>query len=245
MRYAVLSDIHSNLEALGSVLERTSELKAGRIVCLGDIVGYNADPNRCVELIKDLSITAVAGNHDEEAASTEAPRNLNPSAEESILWTRKELTEENKSFLRTLPFAVVVDGLFVALHSPKDTGNRYISSTHAAATVFKLLREARTRPIAFLGHTHVRCVFTEEDGEAVETENTGTIKIEENKYYLINPGSVGQPRGGDPRASFLVFDSEACEVEFHRVSYDIEAAAKKIRAAGLPEINAKRLTLGQ
>ncbi|VAV84753.1 hypothetical protein MNBD_DELTA01-1960 [hydrothermal vent metagenome] len=245
MRYAVLSDIHSNLEAFSSVLERITALKVDRIVCLGDIVGYNADPNQCVALIKDLSITTVAGNHDEEAASTEAPHNLNPSAEESILWTRAKLTEENKRFLRTLPAAVVVDGLFVALHSPKDTGNKYISSKHAAATVFKLLREAQARPLAFLGHTHVRCVFTEKNGEVVEIKTTETIKIEKNQYYLINPGSVGQPRGGDPRASFLVFDSESGEIEFHHVPYDIEAAAEKIRAAGLPDINAKRLTLGQ
>jgi len=249
MRYAVLSDIHSNLEALDSVLKRTKELKAGRIVCLGDIVGYNADPNRCVELIKDLSITAVAGNHDEEAASADPPRNFNPYAEESILWTRKELGEENKGFLRTLPAAVVVDGLFLALHSPKDTGDKYISSGHAAATAFKMLREARTEPpLTFLGHTHVRRVFAEEEDAKVidvDIETTGTVKIKKNRRYLINPGSVGQPRAGDPRASFLTYDTDSNTIEFHYADYDIEATVKKIRAAGLPEINAKRLPLGQ
>ena len=258
MRYAVLADIHSNIEALHAVLLRIGELEADRIVCLGDIVGYNADPNLCVELIKDLSITTVAGNHDVEAASKVPPYNMTETAERSILWTREVLTKENKEFLRTLPHDITVDNRFIALHSPRDTTNKYIRSKYAAAAVFKLMQEAQTQPIAFLGHTHSRSIFSTKvttetkaspaDQERVEShiiETEININIKEDRLYLINPGSVGQPRDGDPRASFLIFDAEAGEVEFYLIPYPTETTARKIRDAGLPEINAKRLTLGQ
>ncbi len=261
MRYAVLTDIHSNLPALHAVLNRIGELEIDRIVSLGDIVGYNADPNECVALIKDLSIAAIAGNHDTEAVSTAAPRNLNEPAEKSILWTRKRLTKENKDFLRNLPSEIEVDNLFIALHSPKDITNKYINSKYAAAAAFKLMLDARTRPLAFLGHTHRRSIFSllptkaptkdptinhiEDIVKELPTPHKEKIKIEKNKLYLINPGSVGQPRDGDPRAGFLTFNSASYEIEFHLVTYDIKTTVKKIIAAGLPEINAKRLRLGQ
>lgn len=257
MRYAVLTDIHSNLPALHAVLSRVGELEVDRIVCLGDIVGYNADPNECVDLIKNLSITTIAGNHDVEAVSTAAPRNLNKSAERSILWTREKLTEENKKFLRNLPLGIEVDGLFIALHSPKDITNKYINSKYAAAAAFKLMIEARTRPLAFLGHTHRRSIYSlpptkdstldhiEDTIKEQPTPNKEKIEIPKDSLHLINPGSVGQPRDGDPRAGFLTFNPESYEIEFHLVCYDFKTTAEKIIAAGLPEINAKRLILGQ
>ncbi len=257
MRYAVLIDIHSNIAALHAVLNHVSELEVDRIVSLGDIVGYNADPNECVALIKDLAITAIASNHDEEAVSTTDPYNLNEPAEKSILWTRERLTKENKDFLQDLPPEIAVDNLFIALHSPKDITNKYISSKYAAAAAFKLMLDARTLPLAFLGHTHRRSIYSltptgdstldhiEDTIKELPTPHKEKIKIEKDKLYLINPGSVGQPRDGDPRAGFLTFNSATYEIEFHLVGYDFKTTAEKIIAAGLPDINAKRLPLGK
>jgi diadenosine tetraphosphatase ApaH/serine/threonine PP2A family protein phosphatase len=251
MRYAVLSDIHSNLEAFSSVLSRISELDIDRIICLGDIVGYNANPNECVELIKERAIIAINGNHDEEAVSTKPPLGLNPIAEESILWTRQALNSAHKDFLKALPITTLVDGLFTAFHAPRNSKNKYIHSSRAAETIFKTMRQsksvikAKTIRLAFVGHTHVRCVFTEIDEMIFEKTPTEPLVLEKNNLYLINPGSVGQPRGGDPRASFLTFDSTLNKIEFHHVEYDIETTIQKIKAAGLPNLNAKRLTLGQ
>jgi len=251
MLYAVLSDIHSNLEAFSRVLERIDALDVARIICLGDIVGYNAAPNECVNIIKKLSITSVAGNHDEAASSGAAPYNLNPMAEEAILWTRKELSEENRDFLKGLPLDIEVDGRFTAVHSPRKTENNYIRSKSAAEAVFDMMRKTgesvsySTPSLTFFGHTHIRCVYAEKDKKISEKEPKETLILEKGARYLINPGSVGQPRGGDPRASFLTFDSESCEIYFYLVDYDTEKAAEKVRTAGLPELLAKRLSLGQ
>jgi len=243
MRTAVIADIHSNLEALQAVLARIEDLGADEIVCLGDIVGYNANPNECVDIIRSGNIKCVLGNHDVCAADLEEPDGFNPIARRAVLWTRAELTDENKLFLRSLPRELRVKDLFFFHGSIHDT-NRYILYMSDAVDNFALLAGiGKLLRIGFFGHTHVRAVLSHSRG-AVFVELSSDQWLAEENRYLINPGSVGQPRDGDPRASFLVYDADKRRVIFSRVEYDLHACQDKIIRAGLPSWLAERLVSG-
>jgi predicted phosphodiesterase len=243
MRTAVIADIHANLEALQAVLARIEVLGADEIVCLGDIVGYNADPNECVDIVRSRNIRCVLGNHDVCAADLEEPDGFNPIARRAVLWTRAELTDENRLFLRNLPRELRMKDLFLFHGSIHDT-NRYILYTSDAADNFALLAGMRNfLRIGFFGHTHVRAALSYSRG-AVSVELSSDLQLAEENRYLINPGSVGQPRDGDPRASFLVYDADDHRVMFSRVEYDLPACQDKIIRAGLPSRLAERLVSG-
>jgi diadenosine tetraphosphatase ApaH/serine/threonine PP2A family protein phosphatase len=244
MRYAVISDIHANLEAFTAALDRIAGLNADRILCLGDVVGYNADPNECVDIVRREGITSIMGNHDAVAAGLEDPDDFNPLAQRAVLWTREALTEENGKFLRGLPRELPVDDLYL-FHGSIHNTNRYIISRDDVRDNFLLLEERENRPTAaFYGHTHIRSSFSNLGG-VISLELGRQISVAPEKRYLINPGSVGQPRDGDPRAAFAVYDATERTVAFHRVEYDIAACQDKVIKAGLPPRLADRLAWGR
>lgn len=258
MRYAIISDIHSNLEALETVLSRVDALDVDELVCLGDIVGYNANPNECVEIIRKRNVRAVLGNHDTRAVGMEEPGDFNPVAASAVLWARQALTEENKRFLDALPRTLNVkddkgreggaggDVKFTAVHGWVNDTDSYIFGPEDAAENFRLLKTitgSDTGALCFFGHTHVRITYVEEGGR-VSSNLDDPLTVKPDANYLVNPGSVGQPRDGDPRAAFAVLDGETAEITFYRVEYDIEKCAGKILEAGLPDVLATRLKAG-
>lgn len=242
MRYAVISDIHSNLEALTAFLEEIKKLKIDKIVCLGDIVGYNANPNECIELLKANNAVCVMGNHDSRAAGLEEPDDFNYHAAAAIYWTRKALTPENKDFLASLPRMVLVDKKFLAVHGWINDTDSYVLGMRDAKKNFLLLKEKKTG-LCFFGHTHVPVAYAEKQGE-VHPVPGPVLKVSVEESYLVNPGSIGQPRDRDPRASFIVYDTRKSQISYNRIEYDIHSTAGKIIAAGLPERLAERLKLG-
>ncbi|MBI3076436.1 MAG: metallophosphoesterase family protein [Deltaproteobacteria bacterium] len=244
MRYAILSDIHGNLEALTAVLERLRALAVDRYVSLGDVVGYNTNPNECLALLKALGATSIQGNHDAAGCGLEAPVNFNPAARQAILWTQAHLAEEHARYLQGLAPQADVDGAFLAVHGSIRDRDEYIFTERALADNLALL-EAGPGParVCFFGHTHVQVAYWgqgRERGEAAEDP----LVLKADAVWMVNPGSVGQPRDGDPRAAFAVFDSDARTVSFFRVPYDIERCARKILAADLPRQLAERLHHG-
>lgn len=243
MRYAILSDIHANLEAFRSVLGAAASLRADRLVCLGDLVGYNADPNECVDIARSEGITCVLGNHDAAACGREEPDGFTPSARTAALWTRTVLTEENTQFLRGLPREMQVDDFFICHGSIHDT-DRYLLDRDAAQAAVPLLDGLPGRPrVCFFGHTHVPAVYRI-TGPDVSREPSAAFILSGDSRYLINPGGAGQPRDGDPRAAFLLYDAGAGSITFHRADYDVAAAQDKVLRAGLPPRLAERLALG-
>lgn len=208
MRYAIISDIHSNLPALQAVLGRIDSLAVDEIICLGDIVGYNANPNECVKLIRDRNIKSIIGNHETRACGTASARGFNPAARKAIEWTSSLLTEENLAFLNSLPLTLDIGEDALAFHGRFKDVDSYIHSETDAKYVFEELPSSTS--IAFFGHTHLSRVYSQGKG-LIFDGSSGTVKIEEGERLLVNPGSVGQPRDGDPRASFLLYDNRERE----------------------------------
>lgn len=244
MRYAIIADIHSNLEALEVVLAKIAELRIDEIFCLGDIVGYNANPNECIDIVRRSGIRCVMGNHDSRASGLEELDNFTPLAKEAVLWTMEHLTEESREFLKSLPRKLIIDD-FILFHGSINNTDRYIIDEKDTSDNFDLLENLPgDLRLGFYGHTHVRVAMSLQWGK-VFLEPDGELKPSAWKRYLINPGSVGQPRDGDPRASFLVYDKFNEKVDFHRVDYDISTTQKKIIEAGLPLELAQRLAIGR
>lgn len=244
MRYAVISDIHSNLEALTSFLEAAQNIDIDKTVCLGDVVGYNANPNECIGLLRENGVQCVLGNHDSRVAGFEEPFDFNFHAAAAVMWTRENITEANKEFLRKLPRNMMVNSKFLAIHGWVNDTDRYIMGQRDALRNFELMSELRAAlGLCFFGHTHVPVAYGLA-GEELRTVNENPFKLEKGVRYLVNPGSLGQPRDRDPRSSFLVYDTRKKQITFHRVEYDITSTSEKIMAAGLPERLAERLKLG-
>ena len=250
MRILILSDIHANLEALEACL--SAALPHDLVYNLGDIVGYGANPNEVTERSRELGTVFVRGNHDKACSGVTSLDDFNPIAGLAVLWTRQKLKPENLSFLHDLPSGPIspAEGLQCVHGSPRDE-DEYVLMRRDA---YSILGRAGA-PVTFFGHTHVQGGFwiddeTDEEGglELKYPSRTGlqqlTVQLRETGKYMINPGSIGQPRDGDPRAAFLVYDTEKKEVTFLRVPYDIAAAQEKIFAAGLPERLAIRLEEG-
>jgi len=245
VRYLVLSDIHANWEALEAVLEDA----AGRydeIVCCGDLVGYGADPNRVVEWARRHVRAIVRGNHDKAAFDPEVIEWFSAGAAAAARWTRTELTAENLDFLRRLPKGPLLVGGFAILHGSPIDEDEYILDDWEAQRLFGYL----SAEINFFGHSHLQGGFllTPEGAEPIRAIPAGrdkpTLRLEPGPIFLINPGSVGQPRDHDPRAAYALYDEQRRCVSYHRVAYDVETAQRKIRLAGLPEGLAERLAYG-
>jgi len=243
MRFAIISDVHANIEALSAFFEAIEKDPVDKVVCLGDLVGYNASPNECVDLIRKKRIRCVMGNHDSRAAGLEDTSDFNLLAADAIEWTRGVLTEENRAFLAKLPRARRVDKKFYAIHGSINDTDRYIYGAADAQRNFRLLEKIRGLNICFFGHTHVPISYLgAKDSVRMNLDNV--IKLKKGASYLINPGGLGQSRDKDPRGSYAVYDSETSIVTFHRVEYDIDATVEKIMEAGLSPRLAERLKLG-
>ncbi len=246
MRYLILSDIHANWEALEAVIAESAG-RYDRIFCCGDLIGYGADPDRVVAWVREHCPYVVRGNHDRASVGMDDLEWFNPVARAAALWTQQHIAPEHADYIRGLPKGpLLVDGLQVVHGSPFDE-DEYLMAAGEAGQAFSYL-ESR---IAFFGHTHVQGGFIWNHAR-VETilqpayrSDCGVLEIDSECAYLLNPGSVGQPRDGDPRAGFLIFDSDAQMASYFRVPYDLEGAQKKIREAGLPPILADRLTVGR
>lgn len=243
MPFLIVSDIHANLEAHKAVLA-DARGRYDRILCLGDLVGYGADPNPIVEWARENVAAIIRGNHDRASAQDPVDvatiENMNPAAQASTYWTRQALLPENRKYLDALPRGPLpYEGVDLVHGSPADEDEYVISAANAAALLGFL--EVR---LTFFGHTH------RQGGFRLARRTTGvlppefTLELEPDYFYLVNPGSVGQPRDGDPRAAYAVYSPEERTVELRRVAYDVDRAAAKIRAAGLPDFLAARLHEG-
>jgi diadenosine tetraphosphatase ApaH/serine/threonine PP2A family protein phosphatase len=247
----MLSDIHANLEALEACLEAAPE--HDRVFNLGDIVGYGANPNEATDRARALGSVFVRGNHDKACTGLISLDDFNPVAGLAALWTRDQLTPDNLSFLRDLPAGPVtpIENLHCVHGSPRDE-EEYV---FLAREAYSILGQAPV-PLTFFGHTHVQGAYWIDDVKETEGvidpkypspkgKQQFPLALEKTAVYLINPGSVGQPRDGDPRAAFALYDTEAATVTFHRVPYDIKSAQKKILSARLPDRLATRLAEGR
>jgi predicted phosphodiesterase len=240
MRFAIFSDIHANLEAMEAVFQDAEGRNVTHYVCLGDVVGYNANPHECVQRIREMECPIVKGNHDEQASLEESSRDFNELAEHAIEWTRENLTTEDKQWLRNLRLQRQVRD-FTIVHATLDTPEQwgYVFNTLDAGASFTYQHTT----VCFFGHTHVPMAFIRDDG--VRRITFEQIRIDSGRKYFINAGSTGQPRDGDWRAAYCIYDSEKNVVELHRVKYDLASAQSKIIKAGLPRLLAERLGLGR
>lgn len=239
-KYAILGDIHSNMEALAAVLDDAEKQGVNSYVCVGDIIGYNANPSECLEKIRQLNCVCVRGNHDHYCSHDECLEDLQPIAANVVDWTRRQLSDDQIQYLKTLELSRI-ESNFTIVHSTLDMPEKwgYVFDTLEAKAHFNY----QTTSVCFYGHTHIPVVF--ERHIRVQKKPFTKLKITLGKKYFINVGSVGQPRDGDPRASYAIYDLKSKEVESRRIPYDIEKAQKKIREAGLPEKLAKRLASGK
>jgi diadenosine tetraphosphatase ApaH/serine/threonine PP2A family protein phosphatase len=242
VKYVVISDIHANLEALEAVRREIEKIGPDRILCLGDLVGYGASPNECVEAAREISDVTVAGNHDFGAVRRTDIAYFNMYAREAILWTARKLSRDAFDFLRGLPLTEVVDGKIRIVHAtPRDPERwNYIFSHEHALGEFDAFEEQ----ICFIGHSHQPAIYELMDRETLIV-NSDRVLVREGRRYLVNVGSVGQPRDGNPKAAICVYDVAKGEITIRRFEYDIEGAKQRIIEAGLPAVLANRLSWGE
>ncbi len=240
MLYGILGDIHANLPALEAVLEALGQEEMDRLLCLGDIVGYGADPAACVERIRALKPILVGGNHDWGAGGRLSTNYFNQAAAETIVWTRRALSNEQREWLAGLPLVQRVGDKITLAHSTLHEPERfdYIFTAYDAYLSFRHL----TTPLAFVGHSHVPVTFF--DGDPIRF-STGDVQDLGARRAICNVGSVGQPRDENADAAFGLYDSETARLEVRRIAYDVDAAARAILEAGLPPLNATRLRMGR
>jgi predicted phosphodiesterase len=246
MRYLILSDMHGNADAFAAVLRRVRRKRFDAILVLGDLVGYGGAPNQVVDEVRALPgrVLAVRGNHDKVVAGIEDGANFNHAALASAKWTAERLTAANLRFVRELPQGplAVEEGLAICHGSPLDE-DEYLFSAFDAHEVFS----AHPARVTFFGHTHIPSLFASRGHDiqvAVLRGDNGRLALEPGKRYLLNPGSIGQPRDRDPRAAYMTYDSAKDVVRWHRVSYPVDRAQQRIVKAGLPKVLADRLALG-
>jgi len=240
MKYAILGDIHANLEALQAVLGDAQNEKITHYACVGDVVGYAANPRECMDAIRKLDCPIVKGNHDEYASVDDDCVNFRPMAADAIRWTRKQLTDEERQWLRDLKFVRFVE-TFTIVHATLDMPQKwgYVMDKLAAASSFSY----QSTQVCFYGHTHQPCVFIR-DG-VIRGGQFEKVRVEPGKKYFINVGSIGQPRDGNPLAAYAIYDMVSGVITLKRLSYDIKKTQEKIYAAGLPEKCATRLEIGK
>ena len=240
MRIALFGDIHANLEALEVVLADAEEQGCTDYVCMGDVVGYNADPAACLEIVKAMNIPVVKGNHDEDASGSHSLDSMNPVAAAALEWTRAQLSEEQRVWLRRLRMVRQVED-FTIVHSTLDqpANWNYVTNRFDAMSNFSY----QFTQVCFHGHTHVPRVYVKTD--KVQEIPADSIIIEDGSKYFINVGSVGQPRDGDWRGCYAIYDLDHKMVVFRRVEYDLAKTQQKILDAGLPSMLAERLADGR
>jgi diadenosine tetraphosphatase ApaH/serine/threonine PP2A family protein phosphatase len=244
MRIVIVADIHSNLEAFEAVLAHAAALgPVDHLWCLGDVVGYAADPSACIALLRQHPHTAVAGNHDLAATGELPTDDFNAAAAWAAAWTARQLSAEEREYLSSLPF-VAVEGDFTLVHgSLRSPEWEYVLSGDSAAEHLRLQETA----YGLVGHSHIPFVAFEREGStaAMAALEDGAVLELASQRFVANPGGVGQPRDGDPRASYAVYDDEGRTLTLHRVEYDLEKTQRKILEAGLPRQLAERLAYGR
>lgn len=245
MRVAVISDVHANLPALEAVLKATDAAGADEVWCLGDVVGYGVEPDACADLVRERCDVCLVGNHDMAVLGGLDIASFSEAAAVAVEWTRGNVAERTLDFLRELEPSGERAGFGLFHASPRDPVWEYVLSSEQADAGM----DASPQRISLIGHSHVALFFTRPEGEEAETRGAqasdGALLDLSSGAWLVNPGSVGQPRDGDPRAAWLELDTEAEAACFHRVPYAIERAAEPIAAAGLPSRLASRLYTGQ
>jgi len=244
MRIAIVSDVHANLEGLTAVLRHAeSDGALDGVWCLGDLVGYGPDPSAVIAELRGRTLTAICGNHDRAAADLMDVDEFNPAAASAALWTRERLTAAERGFLAHLPQTVVAGEFTLAHGSLRDPVWEYLLSPEQAAAHFAL----QTTPYGLVGHSHFTFWAEEAPGRgpAFRRAEDGTALELRGRRLILNPGSCGQPRDGDPRASYILYDGADATVTWHRAEYDIAATQAKMRKAGLHPWLIERLALGE
>ena len=240
MKFAIIADIHGNLDAFQVVLDDAKKQQVTHYACLGDVVGYNANPKECLDIVRAMNMPCVKGNHDEYCSSDEHLEGFNPAAAEAVNWTRTQLTDDDRQWLRDLKYTRMVTN-FTIVHATLDGPQRwgYVFDKLAAAASFTY----QNTSVCFFGHTHVPVAFMKDS--VVRGGTYSKFKTEPGKKYFVNVGAVGQPRDNNPKAAYVIYDTVDGTIEIRRLDYDIAAAQKKILAAGLPERLAERLAYGR
>jgi predicted phosphodiesterase len=244
VRYLILSDIHANIDALDAVLEAAAE-QWDQVIVLGDLVGYGAEPNAVIERVIGLDpVAVIRGNHDKAACGIDDGENFNQVARFAAAWTLQQLTPANRQYLRELPQgpSTIDDCVEICHGAPFDEDHYIFDAMDAQRSL-----DASTRQVCMFGHTHLPVIFTSRGGQLtadLPDEELHSLSFEQGVSYLVNPGSVGQPRDGDPRAAFAFYRNDG-EVLFRRVEYDVAEAQRRISAAGLPQSLANRLAIGR
>ncbi|OGW80435.1 MAG: hypothetical protein A3G33_02375 [Omnitrophica bacterium RIFCSPLOWO2_12_FULL_44_17] len=238
MKYAIIADVHSNLEALQRVLKEIKFRKINQIVCLGDVIGYAANPKECLKIVTEISRTVVMGNHERALEDIDLRFHFHDMAVKAIAWTSIKLTAKEKEIVRKFPYITIdkkndTTWTHGSIHEPHLF--HYLLDDQNVSLSFHSLETK----IGFFGHTHVPSIYSESGRASYLAE--GVHKLDPSERYLVNPGSVGQPRERDRRLSFSIYDSDQYIVEIIRLPYDNKRAAQKIRKAGLPEFLAERL----
>ncbi len=244
MKYLIFSDIHSNLEAFEELLKLKAVKEADKCLFLGDLVGYGANPDEIITLFREMeNVISIRGNHDKVIANLESSSLFNPVAAFSAEWSKLHITEANEEFLKELRKGPeLVDHFITICHGSTFDEDYYVFSMFEAVESFKFMETS----IGFFGHTHFPVIYLmrNEKIDIVPLSEETRIKLDPNTRYLINPGSIGQPRDKNAKSSFIIFDSTKKEILFKRYTYNIKETQRKIREAGLPEILASRLEAG-
>jgi predicted phosphodiesterase len=240
MKFAIIADIHANLEAFQVVLNDIKEQKCTHYACVGDVVGYGPNPKECLKIVRDMGMPCVKGNHDEYCSIDEQLDGFNPHAAEAVNWTRQQLTPDERQWLRDLKYFRMVTS-FSMVHATLDGPQRwgYVFDKLAAAASFTY----QNTGVCFFGHTHVPVAFIRDT--VVRGGTYSKFKVDPSKKYFVNVGSVGQPRDNNPKAAYVVYDMDEGTIELRRLDYDIAGVQKKILDAGLPARLAERLAYGR
>jgi predicted phosphodiesterase len=254
LRYAVISDIHSNLEGLQAVLHEAEKAEAEALLCCGDIIGYNANPNECVDLVRDRKARCIRGNHERGLQDLEERRvpNMNAAAMEALYFTADRLSGDRRDWLISLPDMLAIDDAFYIFHGSPNDPDEYIFDTFEAAYAFRSLIHDYPPPanmLCFIGHTHICTAYAYDSDKrkvGIRGVSNGEIyAIQPGAHYMFNAGSCGQYRGGLPIATMIILDTEEMSVDFRFLEYDYHITQEKIRQAGLPDFLAQRLAMGQ
>lgn len=242
MRFALISDIHANLHALQAVLQKIDKLSVSNIHCLGDVVGYGCDPVACLDLVVENCDIKLLGNHEYSLLGLVSASHLNSVAKKSMAWTTAQVSDREFSIIADFDMDAVFDNCYLVHASPFEPDQwHYILSTPDAEPGF----EQFSQQLCFVGHTHLPMIFSKAQSGKLNCKAGHDFDPDEETRYIINIGSVGQPRDKDPRASFVVVDTDNQEVNFHRVEYDIKATQAKMAAANMPQLLIERLEVGR
>ncbi len=242
MRYAIISDVHGNLAALEKVLRRIEIEHCDRIICLGDLVGYGPFPNECIQLVQKVAALTLAGNHDHASIGLLDMEYFNPYAKTAMEWTITALTQESKDYLATLGLERHERGAFFVHATPCNPADwNYIMTLHEADYNFACFEDG----VCFIGHSHIPVAFSLNGTAKIKIYRETTIGFDEKSRYIVNVGSVGQPRDGNPEAAFGIFDTEPGTFQLVRVDYDILATQRAMMALNLPKFLIDRIQYGR